>query len=79
MPLLLKGMAGGRGGIWLIKANRQVKLVERKVCFILDAGNCRGGMADICPKADSPNPDKQWVSTFIDRVERAGLHAETPQ
>ena len=76
-PLLSKGVVGV-GGTWLIKANKQAKLVERKVCFILDAGNCRGGMADICPKADSPYPDKQWVSAFIDRVERAGLHAETP-
>ena len=67
------------GGIWLVRVNKQAKLVERKVCFILDAGNCRGRMADICPKVDSPYPDKQWVRAFIDRVERSGLHAETSQ
>ena len=27
----------------LSKANRQVRLVERKVCFTLDAGNQQGG------------------------------------
>lgn len=68
--LVIERCGGGRGRIWLIKVNRQVKLVERKVCFILDAGNCRGGTADICPKAESPNPDKQWVSAFIDREGR---------
>ena len=36
------------------KASKQVRLVERKVRFISDAGNWRGRMADICPKADSP-------------------------
>ena len=31
-------------------------LVERKVCFISDAGNCGGtGRVDICPKADCPH------------------------
>ena len=45
------------------KANKKARLVERKVCFILDAGNwlCWGGegpgwRADSCPKADSPCP-----------------------
>ena len=38
------------------KANKEAKLVERKVCFILDAGNwgVEGGRVDNCPKADSP-------------------------
>ena len=27
-----------------------------------------GKMADICPKADSPPPNKQGVRAFIDRV-----------
>ena len=38
------------------KANKQGRLVEREVCFILDACNGRGGggMADICSKAASP-------------------------
>ena len=36
------------------KASKQVRLVERKACFISDAGNWQGRMVDICPKADSP-------------------------
>ena len=36
------------------KASKQVRLVERKVCFISDVGNWRGRMADVRPKADSP-------------------------
>ena len=27
------------GGVWLLKANKKSGLVERKICFILDAGN----------------------------------------
>ena len=58
--------------------------MERKVCFISDAGNCdRGGgggggaVADICPKANCL-PNKQEVGAFIDRMEGGErLHAET--
>ena len=53
-------------------------LVERKVCFILEAGNLGAGSY---PKADSPPPatpsDEQWTRAFIDRGR--GLHAETVQ
>ena len=53
-------------------------LVERKVCFILEAGNLGAGSY---PKADSPPPatpsDEQWTRAFIDRGR--GLHAETAQ
>ena len=60
------------------KASKQARLVERKICFISDAGNWRGGwegrVADICPKANSPTPlaDKQSVRAFIDRVGGGG-------
>ena len=49
------------------KASKQARLVERKVCFISDAGNWAGGrrVADICPKTDS-TPDKQGVRAFMD-------------
>ena len=33
--------------------------------------------ADVCPKADSPPMDSQWVRAFTDRGR--GLHAETVQ
>ena len=35
------------------KANKVARLVQRKVCCILDASNGFGGGADSCPKADS--------------------------
>ena len=39
------------------KANKQARLVERKVCLILDAGNWEWErVADICPKANCPPP-----------------------
>ena len=39
------------------KASKQARLVERKVCLILDAGNWEWGrVADICPTADCPPP-----------------------
>ena len=54
-------------------------MVERKVCFISDAGNWRGSVkrVDICPKADSRSADDQWSRALIDR--RRVLHAETVQ
>ena len=36
------------------KDNKEARLVERKVCFILDASNRGRGRVDTCPKADSP-------------------------
>ena len=60
------------------KANKQPRLVERKVCFISDAGNWGQGRADVCPKADSQLPPvTSWARGFIDR--RRGLHAGTGQ
>ena len=58
---------GGGGGpaACCFKASKQVRLVERKVCFISDAGNWRGRwkVTDICPPTH-----KERVRTFIDRV-----------
>ena len=52
---------GGGPATHCSKANKQARVVERKVCFISDAGNCAGGWgADIWPKADTL-PDKQRV------------------
>ena len=42
------------------KANKQARLVKRKVCFISDAGSCEKGQT--CPKAHSflpPSPNRQ--------------------
>ena len=50
---------------WLLKANKQARLVERKVCFILDVGNWQRRAA-ICTKARA----------FIDR-RVGGVHTET--
>ena len=86
MQLLLKGMCVWVPAAHCSKANKQARLVERKVWFISGAGNCGGRVADICPKADSPRftcPDKQGVggggSDSINRVRDQGLHAETAQ
>ena len=59
------------------KANREARLVERKVCFILDASNW-GGEIDLCPKADSlPAPRQSGGKSFY--RQREGLHAERAQ
>ena len=50
--------------------------MERKVCFILDAGNL-WGRAYTGPKANSP-PHPQLVGKSFYRL-REGLHAETAQ
>ena len=52
-------------------------MAERKLCFILEAGNLGVGCY---PKADLPPPtptDNQWTRAFIDRGR--GLHAETAE
>ena len=53
-----------------LKANKEARLVKRKVCFISDASHWRDRrkMADICPKANSfcCPPSKQGVRAFID-------------
>ena len=54
-------------------------MAERKVCFISDSGNCWGRVADICPKANSPDPlHENGVRAFIDKGGR-WLYAETAQ
>lgn len=79
MQLLLKGMCVWVPAAHCSKANKQARLVERKVWFISGAGNCGGRVADICPKADSPHPlHKNRVRAFIDRGGR-WLYAETAQ
>ena len=58
------------------KDKEEARLVERKVCFTLDAGNWGGvGRLLSCLKADSPCPDNQWARAFIGRG--MGLQAET--
>ena len=52
------------------KANKQAKLVERKVCSISDASNWEAGdevwrMADVCPKDDSPPFGNHGAGDFI--------------
>ena len=59
------------------KANKEARLVEKKVCFILDAS--KHGAVDFCQKDDLPPPttDNQWTRAFIDQGR--GLHTETAQ
>ena len=64
MQLLLKRMCVWVPAAHCSKANKQARLVERKVWFISGAGNCAGRVVDICPKANFPasaHPDKQGV------------------
>ena len=49
-----------------LKVNKQAKLVERKVCFILDAITC-GEWGGRCLSKAIAFSDKQRVRTFIDR------------
>ena len=42
-------------------------LVERKICFISDAGNWRERVVDIWPKADFPQLAISGARAFIDR------------
>ena len=48
------------------KANKEAKLVERKVCFILEASNQVGWEwgADFCPRL-IPSTDNQWAGLFF--------------
>lgn len=60
------------------KANKEVRWVETKVCFILDARNLGVGRANAYLKADFPSLSHNYgARAFIDRVR--GLHAETVQ
>ena len=50
------------------KAGKQARLVERKVCFISDAGNWGWrGVVDVCPNPNSPLLATRGARTFIDR------------
>jgi len=46
------------------KADKEASLMERKVCFILDAGSQSEG-EDRCPKAN-PSTNNQGARAFID-------------
>ena len=57
-------MGGPTGGC--SKVSKQARLVERKVCFISDAGQSggRGRVADICLKANSRLHQAAGESTY---------------
>ena len=58
--------SGAQLAACLSKANKEARLVEMKICFILDASNSAGeGEADTCSNADLP-PDNQGARAFID-------------
>ena len=57
------------------KAVKKNRLMERKVCFILDAGNQGRGQTPV--QRPTPFPDNQWARAFIDGGR--GLCAETAQ
>ena len=61
------------------KAIKEARLVERKACFILDAGNQGWGVGEVglLSKGRLPPTDYQWRSTFRDG--ERGLHVETAQ
>ena len=51
------------------KVNEQARLVERKLCFISDAGNWRWGeWRTSVQRLTTTPPDKQRVRAFIDRL-----------
>ena len=47
------------------KANKEARLVERKVCFVSDAGN-QSGEGGLLSKGRLPPTDSQWTRAFID-------------
>ena len=52
--MLPKGM---HERVWLCAIQKPVNgpgWWKGKICFISDAGNCKGRVADVCPKANSP-------------------------
>ena len=51
--------------------------MDRKVCFILDAGNWEGWGQTPVQSSTPPTPDNQWARAFRDRGR--GLHTETAQ
>ena len=60
------------------KANKQARLVDRKVCFILDASSLGSGVLDLCPKADSSPSPQAGRENFIDGA-GVGIQAETAE
>ena len=60
-------MLGGGPAACHSKANKQAKLVERKVCFISDASNW-GEAGGHPSKGQLPRSNKQGVRSFVDRV-----------
>ena len=53
------------------RVKKQARLVERKVCFISDAGNWGWGVEGgwwTSVQRLTPPAGKQWVRAFIDRV-----------
>ena len=59
------------------KANLEARLVERKVCLILDASNEVKGWIPCPIQGRLPNAENQWARTFI--YGGRWLHAETVQ
>ena len=61
------------------KANKEVRLVKRKVCYILDAATGIEGAGEEkqLSKSRLPPTDNQWGTDFIDR--QRGLHAKPAQ
>ena len=57
------------------KANKEARLVERKVCFILDASNRRGGRTSV--QRATPHHWRSVGKSFYRW--REGLHVETAQ
>ena len=51
--------------------------MDRKVCFILDAGNWEGWGQTPVQSSTPPTPDNQWARAF--RGRGRGLHTETAQ
>ena len=55
------------------KANKKARFVEKKVCFILEAGNRvwgrQGGWTPV--QRPTPSTDNQWARAFINK--RRGL------
>ena len=75
--MLPKCVRGGCLAAHRSKANKQGRLVERKVCFISDAGKWRRGWQPSVQRPTQPS-DKQAVRAFIDKVVGVGgQHAET--
>ena len=63
-----------------LKANKDTRLVEKRVCFILKDGNWGleyGWRGWFRVRRPTPAIDNQWARAYID--EARGLHAEISQ